>query len=112
MKPQLRTIIAALACMMVASGAVAQDRAEFDELEVGRTRILCYTEPCPWNGIADVNAPTNPVTMLWSGAEPPPMVGTARDTTYIRKHYADECTLVLGRYAEGVLEISKILGAC
>ena len=81
-------------------------------LEVGRTRILCYTEPCPWNGIAGAVSPVWPVTLLWAGAEPPPMRGSTEDRIFILENYAENCTLVSGRYEGGILEIGEILGSC
>lgn len=112
MKTPIQMLIAALACLGTAPAGLADEASDYLELEVGRTRITCYTEPCPWNGIADADGPVFPVTMLWSGSEPPPMRGSIEDRAVILKHYADDCTRILGSYENGVLEIEKILGSC
>ena len=97
--------------------AMAEERklkgdADLVELQVGRTAIQCYLEPCPWNGISLAQQITRPHSMLWSGNRLPPMRGSAEDQAYLRANYADRCTLVSGTYADGVLEVAEILGPC
>src|SRR5690606_8136366 len=55
MKLTLKTLFAATLCIAAIPSTGAQEPTDYVELEVGRTRILCYTEPCPWNGIADAD---------------------------------------------------------
>jgi hypothetical protein len=112
MKITLKSLMVGIAVIVAAPSAIAEDQTPFVELEVGRTRILCYTEPCPWNGIAGADSPVWPVTLLWAGAEPPPMRGSTEDRIFILENYAENCTLVSGRYEGGILEIGEILGSC
>lgn len=112
MKLTLKPLFAFTLCIAAIPSTGAQEPTDYVELEVGRTRILCYTEPCPWNGIADADSPTWPVTMLWAGAEPPPMRGSVEDQKFILENYAENCTLVSGLYKDGILEIASIIGPC
>lgn len=93
--------------------ALAAERKEgLVELQVGRTAIQCYLEPCPWNGIALAGQIARPQAMLWSGSKLPALRGSPEDQAFLRENYADECTLVSGRYADGVLEVAEIIGPC
>jgi hypothetical protein len=112
MNVRLRSLLAATAFIVTVPSAMAEDATPYVELDVGRTRIQCYTEPCPWNGIANADSPVSPVTLLWAGAEPPPMRGKTEDRIFILENYAENCTRLSGRYEGGILEIAKILGPC
>ncbi len=113
MKHQLRAFIAAVCCLTTTWAAVADGEAGgFTELQVGRTQILCYQEPCPWNGIWRANRPAAPHALLWSGNVPPPMRGSEEDRLYLRENYGEHCTLIKGGFQDGVLEVTGILGRC
>lgn len=112
---RMTTIVAA---SVIGFAGVIEVAAESDrqgeprELQVGRTAIHCYLEPCPWNGIALANQVAQPHSMLWAGDALPPIKGSPEDLAYLLAHYADDCTLVSGRYEGGVLEVMGILGPC
>jgi len=113
MKHQIRALIAAGYCLMTASVAVADGEAGgFTELQVGRTQILCYQQPCPWNGVWHADRPAAPHALLWSGDVPPPMRGSDEDRLYLRENYGEHCTLIRGGFRDGVLEIAEVLGRC
>jgi hypothetical protein len=40
------------------------------------------------------------------------MTGNAADLKRIRADYLERCTLVEAQFSEGVLAVSKIIGAC
>lgn len=84
----------------------------FSDLRVGRTNILCYQEPCPWNGVSAADGPIGPHTLLRSNDTPPPMRGAIKDRIHLLKNYRDHCTLINGRFRQGVLEVAKVLGSC
>lgn len=115
MTNQLRTLIAAGYCFLTIplalAGGASSDHG-FREFQVGRTGIFCYQEPCPWNGITRADKPVRPHTLLWSGDTLPPMRGSAEARAHLLENYREHCTLINGRFQDGVLEVARILGPC
>ncbi|WP_157959781.1 hypothetical protein [Devosia submarina] len=117
MTRHLLTLFAAVCCLFTAPAALADGFASaqiggFTELKVGKTNILCYQEPCPWNGVMPADQPIAPHKTLWSGDMPPPLRGVSEDRAHIRENYREHCTLISGRFRQGVLEVAEILGPC
>lgn len=97
---------------VLADGPASAQSDGFAELRVGTTNILCYQEPCPWNGISAADRLNAPHEMLWSGDMPPPMRGAIEDRIQLLENYREHCTLIKGRLQQGILEVSEILGRC
>lgn len=111
----LAVVAAAGLVLAIADGQgspAAGENRDFATLRVGLTGIVCYTEPCPWNGIVKAGEPIRPAGVIWSGDTPPPMIASEADERRIRAAYRHGCTLINGRFVGGVLEVAKILGSC
>ena len=116
MKRHLRALFATGCFLAVppvlADGPGSTQTSGFAELRVGRTSILCYQEPCPWNGVSAADGPIAPQQLLWSGDMPPPMRGTTEDRIHLLEHYREQCTLITGRFRQGILEVAEVHGPC
>lgn len=117
MNDHLRALVAAGCCLLAAPPAMAGGSSSghaggLTELRVGQTNILCYREPCPRHGVARADRPAGPSDLLWSGEVPPPMSGSAEDRIRLLESYREGCTLIMGRFEHGVLEVAGILGPC
>lgn len=95
-----------------AEASPVADRGDHGPLKVGRTGILCYTEPCPRHGIGPSQGRVSPATLLWSGNRPPPMAGRKADLERIRNAYLSSCTMVDGIFDNGVLQVNAVIGTC
>ncbi len=99
--------------VLTATGVSAAITPALSEpFNVGRTTLQCYTQPCPWNGVWPADQAAQPNNLVWSGPKPPAMTGNAADLKRIRADYLERCTLVEAQFSEGVLAVSKIIGAC
>jgi hypothetical protein len=117
MTRHLRTLFAAACCLfnapaVLGDGIASGQTGGFTKLRIGKTNILCYQEPCPWNGVLPADEPIAPHETLWSGDMPPPLRGASEDRVHIRENYREHCTLISGRFRQGVLEVAEILGPC
>jgi hypothetical protein len=82
---------------------------------VGRTRIMCVRQPCPWRGILEATADGVPAARPphWSGNVLPPLVGKEADASRVRKAWEDSgCLLIKGRFLGERLQIHRIVGMC
>lgn len=111
----LRPFLIALTLAPAAAPILADTPAETGQWMLGRTGILCYAEPCPWNGVRPMRADG---TAGWPLSrenlpEPPSIRASDADRARIAATWAASgCLLVDGRFNGGVLVIDHILGDC
>ncbi|MCJ8151771.1 hypothetical protein [Shinella sedimenti] len=89
---------------------------------VGRTGIMCTTQPCPWLGIVELDNPGHdPLRPLWANVEMPKLRASHEDAARIAAAWeAHECLVVDGSFytdaadIEGlpVLRVRSIIGNC
>ena len=105
-------LLAALAILTATGGAAAITSAPPTLLNMGRTGIQCYTQPCPWNGVWPADQAAQPSNLIWSGPTPPPMTGKEADLARVRGEYLQGCVMVEARFWDGVLTVGRIAGGC
>lgn len=98
----------------VSSGEMeAADSTQF--YMVGGTGIYCVREPCPWRGVVPAGPDGRPRgdVMLWAGDTPPILAAEPGARNRILAAWEDlDCLLIEGRFADKMLEVSRIVGPC
>lgn len=113
----MRLEIATLAALLLATPALAAERAVEGRLRVGGTGVMCVREPCPRIGVMAVAGERDGQRLrrpLFAGGEPPKLTGSEADKAAVRAAWlADGCLVLEGRFAppDGLV-IRRVVGPC
>lgn len=89
---------------------------------IGSIGVYCFTEPCPWRGIVELeNSKRDPLRPLWTGDTLPTLLANGKDKVRIAKAWnAWQCLVVDGTFSDDAadiggppfLRVNQILGEC
>lgn len=110
MRPLMSIVLTAFLALTVMHPQ-ADDTVTSERLQVGKTKINCVMEPCPWRGV--VRNGEGLGGLIWAGPHLPQLVARPEDASQIKAGWdGDGCLEIEGRMADEVLQVDRIIGEC